>query len=241
LPKSDIYVTNAPLADTKFNIVGDQFANDLMIKPLPFIESTLYSAVAINCHLQSTSTVRANDNEADRPTNPIPAAVSAPFEVFFQSNANKPLTSNFDWQYFKNNTIMFSRTDQDQRYTFVESGTYKVILKVSNKYCSCTDSVNIRVTSSDLQVPYVFTPNGDGMNDEFRVAYKSLVSFKCWVFNRWGQKVYSWTDPSKGWDGTFNGQPATPGAYYYIIEATGADGENLNKKGNINLLRGKKK
>jgi gliding motility-associated-like protein len=241
LPNSAIYISNVPLIDTKFSIVGDQFARDLMIKPIPFIESPLYSAVAINCHLQSTSTVRTNDNEADRPANPIPPTVSAPFEVFFQSNANKPLTSNFDWQFFKNNSIMFSRTDQDQRYTFVESGSYKVKLKVSNKYCSCSDSVSIRVTTSDLQVPYVFTPNGDGINDEFRVAYKSLISFKCWIFNRWGQKVYTWTDPSKGWDGMFNGLPATPGAYYYIIEATGADGENLNKKGNINLLRGKKK
>jgi len=241
LPNTDIYISSAPLTDTKFTIEGDQFANELMIKPLPIIESSIYSAVAINCHLQSTSTVRSNDNEANRPTNPIPATVSAPFEVFFQSNANMPLTSIIDWEFYKNNSILFTRTDKDQRYTFEESGLYKVKLTVSNKYCSCTDSINVKVTTSDLQVPYVFTPNGDGMNDEFRIAYKSIISFQCWVFNRWGQKVYSWTDPSKGWDGTFNGVPATAGAYFYIIEAKGTEGENLNKKGNINLLRGKKK
>jgi len=80
LPNSVININSAPLTDTKFSITGDQFANDLMIKPLPFIESSLYSAVAVNCHILSTSTVRTNENESERPTNPIPVTVSAPFE-----------------------------------------------------------------------------------------------------------------------------------------------------------------
>ena len=101
--------------------------------------------------------------------------------------------------------MLFNRADQDQRYTFNESGTYVVKLTTSNEFCSSTDSVTVKITTSDIQVPPVFTPdNGDELNDEFRVAYKSILSFKCWIFNRWGRQLYFWTDPQKGWDGKIN-------------------------------------
>lgn len=89
----------------------------------------------------------------------------------------------------------------------------------------------------------MFTPNGDGRNDEFRVAYKSLIKFSGKVYDSWGRLVFSWTDPTKGWDGTINGLKAPEGAYFYHIEATGVDRDekgNLieyKKTGDINLLR----
>ena len=136
--------------------------------------------------------------------------------------------------------MLFNRADQDQRYTFNESGTYVVKLTASNEFCSSTDSVTVKITTSDIQVPPVFTPdNGDELNDEFRVAYKSILSFKCWIFNRWGRQLYYWTDPQKGWDGTINGKKAKEGAYLYVIEAVGADGEKHSRKGVVHLLRGK--
>jgi gliding motility-associated-like protein len=95
------------------------------------------------------------------------------------------------------------------------------------------------VSDSDLQVPFAFTPNGDGKNDEFRVAYRSLATFKCWIFNRWGKQIYFWTDPQKGWDGNIGRRPASTGGYMYVIEAVGTDGKKFKKKGIVNLLRGK--
>ena len=121
----------------------------------------------------------------------------------------------------------------------------------------------ITISESYLAVPNVFTPNGDGKNDEFRVAYRSLREFHCWVYNRWGKLVYEWTDPAKGWDGMIGGRPAAEGAYYYVIRALGTDAakdaaytmkavytkKKLNAdesvigvyqmSGDINLLRGK--
>jgi gliding motility-associated-like protein len=87
-----------------------------------------------------------------------------------------------------------------------------------------------------MQVPKAFTPNGDGKNDEFRVAYRSLKTFKCWVFNRWGRKIYYWEDPQKGWNGTHNGRKLRAGAYIYIIEAKGTDNVDHSTKGVINML-----
>ena len=74
-----------------------------------------------------------------------------------------------------------------------------------------------------LLVPNVFTPNGDGKNDEFRVLYRSIKEYHIWVYNRWGKLVYESQDPAKGWDGTINNHPAAEGAYFYVIRALGTD------------------
>ena len=158
----------------------------------------------------------------------------------------------------------------------MDPGAYRIVHSVSNNYCPCADQVDpdcqqdsveilVNVSESQLLVPNVFTPNGDGQNDEFRVVYRSLREFHCWVYNRWGKLVYEWDDPAKGWDGTINGRPAAEGAYYYVIRAMGTDADKnakyvgikasytkgkLNAKesligvyqlsGDINLIRGTK-
>jgi gliding motility-associated-like protein len=116
-----------------------------------------------------------------------------------------------------------------------------VKLKAENAYCNYVDSITVKVSESALYAPNVFSPNGDDVNDEFRFAFKSIVSFQCTIFNRSGKQIYSWTDPLKGWDGTYNGVPVPEGAYFYIATAKGSDNKEYKLKGDINLLRGKKK
>ena len=127
-----------------------------------------------------------------------------------------------------------------------------------------TGDLVVSISESYLKVPNVFTPNGDGRNDEFRVAYQSLREFHCWIYNRWGHLVYSWDDPAKGWNGMIGGRPAAEGAYMYVIRALGTDaakgasyGTKMGYKkkikqqdesilgvyrlsGTVNLIRGKK-
>jgi gliding motility-associated-like protein len=85
--------------------------------------------------------------------------------------------------------------------------------------------VIVNIGESFLKVPNVFTPDNDPQhkNEEFRVAYRSIKEFHCWVYNRWGKLVYDWTDPARGWDGTINGRKAAEGAYFYVIRAMGTD------------------
>lgn len=89
-------------------------------------------------------------------------------------------------------------------------------------------------------MPNAFTPNGDGVNDVFRVkeSYQSIVSFEAMVFNRWGKKLYEWRTPDGGWDGKSGGSDVPDGAYYLVINARGADGKKYHIKKVINLLRG---
>lgn len=241
LPQTEITITDAPLCDTKFKIEGDQFARDLQIAPLPNIESALYSAVAVECHITTSAAIRKELNEDERPDAVSTLKGSAPLEIAFESNANIPVAEFYRWEIFRENQLLFIRNDQDQRYTFSEAGKYTVKLTASNANCSYVDSVFVEVSVSDIEVPYAFTPNGDLINDEFRVAYRSLKTFRCWVYNRWGRKVFYWTDPQKGWDGKINGREAAEGGYVYIVEAEGTDGVIHKRKGVVNLLRGKAK
>ena len=236
LPATQLSVT-APLCNTTFTLSGDQYAEALGIISTPFV-SSMYTAVSVKCHIASVLTTRDIPNEGQTPSSKAQVNGSSPLDILFSSNGNEPTALYYSWSVYQGNKLLFStRSEKDLRYTFIESGDYKVKLEASNAYCKDSGSIDIKVTTSALQVPNVFTPNGDGKNDEFRVAYQSLASFQCWIFNRWGRKVFFWTDPKKGWDGTIGGKKAAEGPYFYIIKAVGTDGQKFTRKGDINLLR----
>ena len=217
----------APLKDTQFSLIADQFATALGLTP-DSVTSDEMTAIAVAAHPQSVTTTRGEqiENEPERPINETQLSGSAPLDINFISNTNKPTAKYFLWEIYKGTDLIATRTDEDQRYTFMTDGTYQVKFWVRNDQC-VSDSVvfDINVSSSQLVVPNVFTPNGDGTNDEFRVMYRSLAEFHCWVYDRWGKLVYEWDDPAKGWDGTINGRPAAEGAYFYIIRARGTDAD----------------
>ena len=229
----------APYCDTKFSLIGDQFSSALGINQ-DTVSSANYVTSAVISHLSTNVASRQHDknNEGLAPSGSQPINFSAPIDVQFLSNANEPTTQFYKWGIYKDNSLIINRTDKDHRYTFNEAGNYSVKLTVSNSTCSFSDSIAIVVSESAIYVPNVFTPNGDNVNDEFRIGYKSLISFQCWVYNRWGRQVYYWTDPTKGWDGNINGKKAVPGPYFYVIKAIGSDKKVYKMKGDINLLRG---
>ncbi len=98
----------------------------------------------------------------------------------------------------------------------------------------CIDSVRfdkIKVEDSDLEIPNVFTPNGDGMNDYFMVEKSSLKFISVDIYSRSGVRVYSFYAEGPilkewyGWDGNVNDSSikASPGVYFYVIKALGWD------------------
>ena len=93
---------------------------------------------------------------------------------------------------------------------------------------------------SILTFPNAFSPNGDDKNPTFKPKEcQSIVEFHAYIFNRWGQKLYEWTDPNaEGWDGTYNGKDVREGTYYILVKAKGADGREYNIRKDVNLLRG---
>ena len=196
--------------------------------------------IAFDFKPQAIVTPRGDEeeNEPQRPITEAQYTASAPLSVEFRANPT-PAAQYFRWVIYKGSTLIANRTDENQRYVFTEPATYRAVCYATNPYC-LHDSVqldNIVITASKLMVPNVFTPDGNGQNDEFRVLYKSLATFKCDVYNRWGKLVYSWTDPAEGWNGNIGARPAAEGAYFYVIRAVGTDGIQYKLSGDINLLR----
>ena len=86
-------------------------------------------------------------------------------------------------------------------------------------------------------MPNAFTPNGDGINDVFRIPPGILIELKEFsVFDRWGNKIFTTLNSAKGWDGTFKGQQAASGVYVYIIKGSDYKGPVL-AKGSVVLVR----
>ena len=106
--------------------------------------------------------------------------------------------------------------------------------------CENVDSVLITVAPhTELLIPTGFSPNGDGVNDEFKIL-RSLNIGKVTefaVFDRWGEKVFSTDNINVGWDGTRNGQPSPLGVYVWVVYAVSKDGQDITQRGNVTLIR----
>lgn len=107
-------------------------------------------------------------------------------------------------------------------HKYMASGTYNAYLKVTTRN-GHTDSVAFQVIVSDScnqPAVNVFTPNGDGINDQFIITTNGLNKFKFIFFNRWGNIVFRMDTPQETivWDGrTADGRLVSPGIYFYVI------------------------
>ena len=81
-------------------------------------------------------------------------------------------------------------------------------------------------------------PNNDDVNDVFNFGEYGMDNVEVYIYNRWGQEVYSWTGENKAWDGRgADGQGLPEGVYFFVFKADGIDGHYYEEKGSITLLR----
>ena len=183
----------------------------------------------------------------------------APLDVTFRPNASDmgDYTPSYEWHFQKMDGSeareLFVRYEEETQYTFRESGTFHVVLHTRLEEGGAEleeKTIIVTIPESRLKFPNAFSPNGDGINDYYAAkgakingenatdSYKSIVSFKAIIVNRWGQKLYEWTDIDGGWDGTHNGTPVKDGVYFVQVIAKGADGKDYHIRKDVNLLRG---
>ncbi|MFY7963377.1 MAG: LamG-like jellyroll fold domain-containing protein [Chitinophagaceae bacterium] len=111
---------------------------------------------------------------------------------------------------------------------------------VGNNGCVGSDTLTVEYSGKfEPSGTNAFSPNGDGINDEFK-PYANSGCFKKYrivIFNRNGQKLFESTNPLKAWDGNFNRKPLPVGVYYYIINFETTSGLSDVKSGYLSLLR----
>jgi gliding motility-associated-like protein len=119
-------------------------------------------------------------------------------------------------------------------------GTYTLTLWATKGKCldSAATLVNVEIPSS-LEIPNVFSPNGDQVNDLFFLKLANLSELHFTIYDRWGQLVYELANgPNIAWDGRNQyGKNVAEGTYYYTVKAKGRDGKDFEMKGNVTLVR----
>jgi len=125
---------------------------------------------------------------------------------------------------------------QQMVVTPTQTTTYIAWAKVCNGD-EFTDTVTVYVIPF---IPNAFTPNGDGLNDKFRifgVPPENITRFNMQIFNRWGQMVFSTTDILEAWDGTIKGEFCDDGVYTWVIFYENNKKTRVSNKGTVMLLR----
>ncbi|MBC7904392.1 MAG: gliding motility-associated C-terminal domain-containing protein, partial [Gemmatimonadaceae bacterium] len=89
-----------------------------------------------------------------------------------------------------------------------------------------------------VEIPNAFSPNGDGVNDEFRIKVTGLIFVKSFrVYNRYVQMIFESRAINNHFNGTINGRPLLVGTYYYTLDAFGAFNKKILRQGSITLLK----
>jgi len=107
---------------------------------------------------------------------------------------------------------------------------------------NCKDYDTVVISSKDCEqgfyIPNAFTPNGDGINDNFKpLLFGNIDSYKFTIFNQWGQSVFESTNISKGWDGNYKGLQQDSNVFVWICKYK-LRGDAFNTKhGTVMLLR----
>ena len=168
----------------------------------------------------------------------------APLSVSFRANPQdmEGLNPTYEWHFRmegESKDIMV-RYEENTDYTFTKAGkTYVTLYANLGNQERDSSRICVTISESKLLMPNAFTPNGDTHNDVYKAKeYQSIVEFHAYIFNRWGQKLYEWTNPAEGWDGNYNGSPVKEGVYFVVVKARGADGIVYNIRKDVNLLRG---
>jgi gliding motility-associated-like protein len=106
--------------------------------------------------------------------------------------------------------------------------------------CTNTATAQVQVIPYEFNVPSVFTPNGDGVNETFdvRIDPTNVQTYAITISDRTGNLMFSKDNMMMGWNGqSTNGNEATPGVYFYVIRITTKDNQQITKSGNVTLLR----
>jgi len=191
---------------------------------------TIMDGIQINAHSYPTAEFFWSPN----PTDYLNALIT------FDNQSTENLYNQ--WVFITN--AQYTSNDIDPVFQFPQDqpGNYDVTLKVTNEI-GCQTSVSKIVIIDDVFVFYIptaFTPNGDGLNDTFKIVGEGidLNSFKMTVFNKWGQLVFESNNPDIGWDGTQNGALVPDGVYIWKIDAKEAHSPIVhNKNGFISIVK----
>jgi gliding motility-associated-like protein len=210
----------------------------------------IYSAPGdYSINLTTTNKIGCSNTET-KTVHVVPPPTGTPVQdpITIISGGSTPLLMNYTGPIVSYNwtpTTRLSCSDCPQPVANpMSTSRYQVDL-IDRHGCRNSEDVTVVVVCNNQNffIPNTFSPNGDGQNESFFPRGSGLFRVKSMtIFNRWGQIMYERKDvpvnsPNVGWNGTFQGKPASPDVYVYIIELLCDNNAVLPIKGNVTLLR----
>lgn len=230
----------APLCSTAVTIVPGRFASAW--DQGGEVESQWIEPVAVSATVMAEQEERVIDNQQSMGDSGEGLGGSAPAEITFTAvTTDAAIFRRWEFSSTPNfEDVQLTFSDLVVAYVFEEAGTTYVRFVCDNASGSCpfeSETFTVTIGDSRLDCPNAFSPgSSEGVNDEWKVSYRSIIEFHCEIFNRWGQKLATLTDPSQGWDGRVGGKPVPSGVYFYVINALGSDGKKYKLSGDINVV-----
>lgn len=210
-------------------------------------ESTTYSVTFIepNCNFETSASVTVNVQEPF-----VIDSVSANPNELFQgdiinltayhtpSDLTNPM---YNWIYEGNSVSQEGPSTSITAPTVEGNGNTVIVYEVTvtdEAGCTSTEEVTVVLLPFNFEVPNVFTPNNDMVNDAFRPITSEdsrVLDFK--IYNRWGQLLYDNDNNQVGWNGTYKNEPVPADVYIYLVKYINAKGEEVIDKKDFTLIR----
>jgi gliding motility-associated-like protein len=218
------------------NSNGQNVSSQALAANLPALLSYTVSVTDMNgCYQNGTTVVFSQPLLFDAivTTTNYGGPTHAPFSVNFVDNTTSTDSYTYDWSWddgVNDNNLDFSSED---------IGLNNVYLVLTNTITGCMDTAFFAIEIQGVpDLNNVFTPNSDGINDEFFFGEFGMKTVSVEFYNRWGQMVYTWNGADKSWGGIdISGEDVPEGVYFYALVAEGEDGYYYDMKGSITLLR----
>ncbi len=245
-PYSAVF-TNTSLGGVSFTwIFGDgqtlvTSSSDPVTHPYPNINQYSVRLIATD-----TSTCNKNDTTLPfvidvkgKPTAAFTASPQPPIAntaILFTNTSSGAVS--YKWFYGDGDSLITNST-ASVSHIYNATAIYTVMLIAINS-AGCADTLSLQIhtlVTPLFDVPNAFSPNGDGINDKILIQGYGISTVKWNIYNRWGILVFSTTNKSTGWDGTYKGVLQPQDVYQYILEIQMTDGSTFSKKGDITLLR----
>jgi len=231
LSDADLFTWNPPVYLNNTSIKNPTSKPDSNISYVLKAENSTNTCISYDTLNISVSSPRAGFIS-------LPKSGVKPLIVSF-NNLSIPNKMNYLWDFGnQENSILLN-----PKTTFTKIGKYKVSLIVSDSN-NCRDTANDEIIVNDnlnINIPNVFTPNNDNLNDFFEVVLSDLTQIKeikGTIWNRWGGLIYEFNYPNENWwNGKSNNLDCQDGVYFYILNIKTTYEQTFEYHGTVTLIR----
>jgi gliding motility-associated-like protein len=197
-----------------------------------------YVTVNNNGCVSATQTVSAANYNVQVTASADPTSGQAPLVVNFSAAVTGSVNPLFSWNFASGNS---NSSLQNPAFTYAAAGEYASVVTVTDAASGCVASDTLIIYVEDdvvLVIPNIFTPNGDGINDNFFITSTGVQRVEGSILDRWGETMFAWTGINSFWDGKAQtGMPVPDGTYFFVFKATLLNNETRTYKGTVTLLR----